>query len=204
MRNRWKLTLFVALALLVTGSLFLPACNIFSGESASEVDIRITKLKDEIQANRDAINNLQQQAQEQQRRIDALTPAPPVSTVPTTPIAPPVSVAPTTPTGLLASASVVLGKLTITPLEAKIGQVVTMSIEVSNNSTIEGTYKVALAERMVAPQVASNILEYADLITLKPGETKTVTFTTTQNVPGIYSVEISGKVGQYTVTDVTP
>jgi len=205
MNNKWKLILVVGLLLLVTSSVFLSSCSVLTGESASQLDSRITKLENELQANGEAIAKLQQQVQEQQQKVDVLTPASPTSTASTKPTASQVPTAPTTtPASVLAPSSVKMGNLTITPTEVNTGENVTMSIEVSNTGNIEGSYRVVLTEKMVAPQVAPDILEYANLVSLKPGETKTVTFTATKNVAGTYSVQVGSKVGEYTVIDITP
>ena len=198
MKSNLRLNLFVSILLLVTGTGFLSACTALSGESTSQLDSRITKLENELQDDGEAIAKLQQQLQEQQQRVDALAPASPSTVVPATP---PASTVPATPpSSVIPTALITFGKLTVTPAEVKLGEVVTISIEVSNNSTIEGSYNVAMVEKAV-PAANTNVLEYANLVTLKPGETKTVTFTTTKSVAGAYSVEVGNKSGGYTVID---
>ena len=196
MNIKHKPIIFVGLSFLVGSLVLLSACS-----GSSSQDSRIAKLETGVQANTDAIAKLQQQ-------VAALTPAPPPTVVttpppatPTVPTTPPASTTPAKPTGVLASTSVILGNLAITPAQVNIGGTVTMSISVSNNSTSEGKYKVVLTEQMVAPQVARDVLEYANLISLKAGETQTVTFTATKSVAGTYSVQAGSKVSQYTVVD---
>ncbi|MEK7353893.1 MAG: hypothetical protein AABZ77_05235 [Chloroflexota bacterium] len=198
MNNKLKLILFVGLLVLATGSVFLSACSVLP----SQDDSRITKLESELKANGEAIAKLQQQVQEQKLRTDALTPAYTITTPPATaaaPVTPPVSKTPAN-TGLLASSSVVLDKLTISPAQANIGQVVTLSIEVKNTSNLAGSYNVVLSETAV-PKVTSAVLEYASKVALNPGETKTVTFTATKDSAGVFSVQVGAKVGGYTVID---
>lgn len=203
MNIKRKLILFLVLLLLVTSSFSLSACSILSGESTSQQDSRITQLETEVKADEAAIAKLQQQVQAQAPTpsIASTTPTtPPVSTAPATTTTPPVSTAPTTP-ALLTSASVAFSNLTVTPAEVYPGDNVTVSIDVSNKGNIQGSYKVVLTEKTVS---SSNILEYANLVTLNPGETKTVTFVTGKNQVGTYSVQVSDKVGQYTVIPVPP
>ena len=206
MNNRWKPILFVALLLLVTSSVFLSACNVLGGGSTSELDDRITKLESDVKASGTAVAALQQQVQSVQEKVNALTPVPaapatpPVTTPPVTPPATTPPAAPSNPTGLLASANVVLDKLTITPAQANLGQTITITIEVTNKGTVDGKYTVVLVEKPV-PQVTSSILEYANLVTLKAGETQIVTFTTSQTAVGTYAVEVGTKSGQYSVID---
>ncbi len=207
MNTKWKLILFVALLLLVTSSVFLSACSALGGESTADVDSRITKLESELQANGLAIAKLQQQ-------VDALVPTvAPTSPTTVPPVTPPASVPPTAlpiytppatpPASVIPTALIKLDKLTITPTEVNPGQVVTVSIAVTNTGTTQGSYRVAMVEKAV-PQVTTDVLEYADLITLTPGETKTVTFTTSRTVTGTYSVAFGTISGIYSVIAVPP
>ncbi|MDP2729685.1 MAG: CARDB domain-containing protein [Dehalococcoidales bacterium] len=185
----------LVLALLVS-LLLLTACGApasvpptATGGSASQVDSRITELEKELKAKEEAIAKLQQQMQEQQRRLDALTPPP--------------------PSAPLVPATFVLTELTITPTEVTAGEVVTISIEVSNTGGIEGSYTVVF-------KVKLDWTTWENVeVTLMPGQTKTVTFTTKgasrmdtsgvfKVVSGTYTVDVNGKVGQFTVTEPPP
>ncbi len=115
----------------------------------------------------------------------------------------------TTSTPPLAPACFVLSNLTITPTSVIAGEVVAISVEVSNTGGTEGSYTVVFKVR----------LEWTGWenveVTLKPGQTKTVTYTTkgvsridasgsSMVVPGTYMVDVNGKVGQFTVTEPPP
>ena len=203
MYNKCKPILLIVLLLLLKSLLLLSACS----APATHED------------NGETVVKMQQQLEQLKPKADASTSAsasdvPEAAAMPSTPDtqkAPTKPVKPTTPNGVLASDNVVLEKLTIIPSEVKTGEVVTVSINVRNISHVEGSYRLALIEKMVAPRVASDGLEYANLVTLKPGETKTITFIATKkNVAGTYSVEITYSahavpiVADYTVLDVTP
>ena len=169
------------LIILIVSSVLLSACNAPTSapqtaveDSASQTDSRITELEKELKAKEEAIAKLQQQMQEQQRRLDALTPPPP--------------------------ARFVLAEPTITPTAVMTGEVVTISIEVSNTGGIEGSYMVAFKVKKVGQWTTIGLEE----VTLNAGQTKTVTFTTTKNESGTYTVDVNGKVSQFTVTAPQP
>ncbi len=184
------------LIILIVSSVLLSACNAPTSapqtaveDSASQADSRITELEKELKAKEEAIAKLQQQMQEQQRRLDALTPPPPSA-----PIIP---------------ATFVLGDLTITPTAVKTGEVVTIEISVSNTGGIEGSYTLVFQVERLGERTAEKNIE----VTLKAGQTETVAFTTTVDVmPSImwispqatYTVNVNGKVGQFTVTEPPP
>ncbi len=93
----------------------------------------------------------------------------------------------------------VLGELTVTPTAVNTGGVVTISTAVSNIGGTEGTYAVVFK--------LNGAGETTKDVTLKAGETKTVTFTVTKNRARMYAVDVNGKIGQFTVTapvTVTP
>ena len=201
MKTNLRPMLFVSLLFLVTGTGLLSACT--SAGDTTSLDSRIAKLETDVQANGQAIATLQQQ-------VAALTPPSQTTVSPTTPpssTTPPATTPPasTTPTSsILPTSSVTISNLTLTPAEVNPGQTVTMSIDVNNKGTTEGSYKVVFIEKMVYPVGTLDLLEYTDLITLKPGETKKVTFTTNKNAIGAYSVTVGGLVGQYSVVAVPP
>ncbi len=120
----------------------------------------------------------------------------------TTPSAPPVTVetpsaTPTPkPSVPLKPASFVLGDLTITPAAVTEGDEVTYSIQVSNTGGTEGSYTVVFKYKSTGGATGSDNVE----VTLKPGETKTVTLTTTMNESGTYFINVNDKGSQYSVT----
>ncbi|GEM_PF-5015595 len=201
MKISLRLILFVSLLLMVTGMGFLTGCSL-TGSSNSEVDSRITELEADVKANGEAIAALRQQVQDVGQKVDAIksssivtTITPPASTTPPATTAPP---PPKPPSTVIPTSLITLGNLTVTPAEVKPDEVVTVSISVTNTSANEGSYKVVMVEKAV-PAVTSNVLEYTNPVTLKAGETKTVTFTTSRSLSGTYSVEIGTKSGQYFV-----
>jgi hypothetical protein len=76
------------------------------------------------------------------------------------------------------------------------GEEVTYSIQVSNIGGTEGSYTVVFNYKSSGGALGSDNVEVA----LEPGQTKTVTLTTTKNEADTYFVSANGKVGQYTVT----
>ena len=100
----------------------------------------------------------------------------------------------------------VLAELTITPTVVQAGEVVTISIAVSNAGGTEGSYTVVF-------KVTGKWTMWENVeVTLKPGQTKTVTFTSKGHSrrdasglfevqPGTYEVNVNGKIGQFTVTE---
>ncbi len=103
----------------------------------------------------------------------------------------------------------VLGELTITPTEANLGETVTISIPVSNTGGTEGSYTIVFTVKKAG--CWSDITDVE--VKLKPGETKTVTSTTkglasisdiSKTVPGIYTVHVGDKVGQFTMIEPPP
>lgn len=91
-----------------------------------------------------------------------------------------------------APARFVLGELTITPTNAKTGELITISIPISNTGGTEGTYPLVLK--------LNGAVDATKNVTLNAGETKTVTFTVTKDIAGAYIVDINGKLSQVNVT----
>ncbi len=89
----------------------------------------------------------------------------------------------------------VLGELVITPTAVNAGEVITISIDVSNTGGIEWSYTVVFKVKRVGGWTHMDNVE----VTLKGDQTETVTFTTTKNEWGTYEVNVNGKVGQFTV-----
>jgi photosystem II stability/assembly factor-like uncharacterized protein len=88
--------------------------------------------------------------------------------------------------------------LTISPGEVETGETVTVSVLVTNNGEIEDTYQVQM--------MVDGSVEETSEVTLAGGDSQTVTFTTTKDIPGLYTVTIGGLTGMFTVKPdpVTP
>jgi len=81
--------------------------------------------------------------------------------------------------------------LTISPAEADIGQSVTISVLVANTGDFTGSYEVTLKIDDVAVATQD--------VTLAGGASQTLTFTTTKDAAGTYTVNINGLSGTLTV-----
>ena len=82
----------------------------------------------------------------------------------------------------------------LTTSEISIGETVTISIQVSNTGEEEGSYAVTLKINEIAEETKE--------ITLAGGASETVTFTTSGNKAGSYSVDVDGLTGSFTVKEV--
>ncbi|MFC1950471.1 hypothetical protein ACFLWD_02270 [Chloroflexota bacterium] len=108
-----------------------------------------------------------------------------VITVPPPPVAPPSELAP----AAFASSS-----LSVSPPEVDIGKMVTVSILLSNTGEEEGSYTITFK--------INGVVEATREITLAGGASETVTHTTSKNEAGIYSVDVDGLTGSFTVKEV--
>jgi hypothetical protein len=86
--------------------------------------------------------------------------------------------------------------LSISPAEAEIGETVTISILVTNDGDLSGTYKVTAKIDGVA-------LPSKD-ITVAGHTSQQVTFTTSKAIAGTYTVTIDGQSGTFTVKSTLP
>jgi len=82
--------------------------------------------------------------------------------------------------------------LDISPLEADIGEAVTVSVLVTNTGELEGSYSLNLT-------INGTVVETSE-ITMASGS-QTVTFSTAGDEVGSYSVEINGLEGSFTVRE---
>jgi hypothetical protein len=105
---------------------------------------------------------------------------------------PPENVAPIPPPIL--TATFVLQNLIINPTQAKVGDVVRISVSVMNTGSAEGTYTAELR--------INGVLTGTQTVTLQAGWSHMVTFYFTPESDGTYSVEIGGLTGSLSV--VTP
>jgi len=83
--------------------------------------------------------------------------------------------------------------LFISPSEVNIGESVTINVEVANTGKEDGDYTVTLK--------IDGVVEAAKDVTLDAGASGEVTFTTTRDVAGSYSVEVDGLSGSFTVKE---
>ena len=87
--------------------------------------------------------------------------------------------------------------LFISPAEAGIGETVTVSVLVANTGDLSGSYEVTLK--------VDNVTMATKDVILAGDTSQTVTFTTTGDTAGTYTVDVSGLSGTFTVkTPVVP
>jgi hypothetical protein len=91
-------------------------------------------------------------------------------------------------------AAFTVSALSISPAEVAIGDSVTISTVVNNTGDLSGSYEVTLK--------IDNVVVETKTVTLAGGATQTVTFTTTKDVAGTYTVNINGLSGTFTVKAV--
>jgi len=92
-----------------------------------------------------------------------------------------------------APANFVLSSLTISPTEVKIGEMVEISILVTNTGGESGSYEVVLK--------INGGVEATKVVTIVPAESKSVSFTTSKDIAGRYLVEVNGISGFFTVKE---
>ncbi|MBA7681261.1 hypothetical protein ES703_89599 [subsurface metagenome] len=101
-----------------------------------------------------------------------------------------------TPFALLAYtglAAFVTSDLSITPAEVDIGGEVTIRVSVTNTGTASGSYEVTLK--------IEDVVVATEEMTLDAGASEMVTFTTSKDVAGSYSVDVDGLGGSFTVKE---
>jgi len=81
--------------------------------------------------------------------------------------------------------------LSITPEEVELTEQVTVSVRVVNSGGRQGSYSVVLK--------VNDAEESQNEVTLGSGENQMISFEIAKEVAGIYSVDINGEVGQFTV-----
>ncbi len=137
---------------------------------------------------------------------DPVTQSPTTPSMPSTPAPtpPPTTMLTPSPTPTpkpsmsLKPASFVLGDLTITPAAITTDEQVTYSIPVSNTGGTEGNYTVVFRYKTSRGASGADNVE----VTLVPGQTKTVTFTTSKKESGTYFINVNDKFSQYTVSPI--
>jgi len=83
--------------------------------------------------------------------------------------------------------------LAISPSEVNIGETVTIRVSVTNTGTASGSYEVTLK--------IEDVVVATEEVTLDAGASKEVTFTTSKDVAGSYSVAVNGLSGSFTVKE---
>jgi len=84
----------------------------------------------------------------------------------------------------VAGAEFQVSNLTITPVEVKVGESVTVSVDVKNVGEVEGTYTVTLKVNGVKTETKE--------VTLAGGATDTVSFTIVKDIGGTFDIEVGG------------
>lgn len=83
--------------------------------------------------------------------------------------------------------------LSISPSEVNIGEMVTISVLVTNTGTASDSYKVTFK--------INGVVEATKEVTLNAGVSKEVTFTTAKDKAATYSVDVNGLSGSFTVKE---
>ncbi len=91
-------------------------------------------------------------------------------------------------------ATFTVSDLSISPTQANIGEQVTISVIVTNTGGLTGSYDVTLK--------IDNAVVETKAVTLAPGVGEPVTFTTTKNTAGTYTINVQGLSGTFTVKAV--
>ncbi len=86
--------------------------------------------------------------------------------------------------------------LYITPTQVAVGETVTISAKVTNAGGAEGSYEVVLKK--------NGAMEATSEVTLAPGQSATVSFSSTADCAGNYQMEIDGLTGEFTVIEAAP
>ena len=86
--------------------------------------------------------------------------------------------------------------LSIAPTEVKVGEIITISVNVTNTGDVIGTFTVALW--------VNSSIEATRNVTLAGGESMIVTFKLTKDVPGTYNIEVAGLKGTILVKQKPP
>ena len=90
-------------------------------------------------------------------------------------------------------AAFTVSHLSVSPGEVYIGERVTISVLVTNIGGEDGSYEVTLK--------LNGVVEATREVTVNPGLSKEVTFTTTRDIAGTYLVDVDGLTGSFTVKE---
>ncbi|MBN1160560.1 MAG: hypothetical protein JXA17_01230 [Dehalococcoidales bacterium] len=94
------------------------------------------------------------------------------------------------------TANFIVSNLVIIPNIVEPSQIVSISVDVTNNGVVTGEYVLTLQ--------VNDATEGAMTVTLEPGVTETFTFTLTGQPAGHYTVYVNGLTGSYEVTEPPP
>lgn len=95
----------------------------------------------------------------------------------------------TTPTAAAFSVS----SLSIEPAEVKVGEEATVSADVKNTGGSEGDYTAELK--------VNGVTESSQNLTIPAGEDVSVTFSLSEDTPGVYTITLGSLTGQFVVTE---
>ena len=84
-----------------------------------------------------------------------------------------------------------IGSLAISPGEVDIGKTVTIKTTVSNTGAVSGTFDVIL-------KINDELVTHEE-VTVSPGASQEVTFTTSKRTAGTYTVNVNGQTGKFVV-----
>lgn len=87
--------------------------------------------------------------------------------------------------------SFVVTNMSISPTHVEVGQAVTISAEVRNNGSMEGSYTLNL--------LVNGVLQDSREITVAPRESKIITYEVGKSEEGDYNVTLDGHSGKFTV-----
>ena len=90
-------------------------------------------------------------------------------------------------------AAFTISSLTISPAEVDVGKSVTISVLASNTGDLTGSYEVTLK--------IDNVVVETKEVTLAGGASQKVTFTTTKDIAGTYTVNVNGQSSTFTVKE---
>jgi hypothetical protein len=96
----------------------------------------------------------------------------------------PTSTSAPTPTIKSTPADIKVIYLSVTPIVAEPGKPITVEVKVTNAGGTEGSHKLALN--------INGTEKEAKEVTLAPSTNNTLTFTVTENIPGLYEIEVAG------------
>ena len=95
-----------------------------------------------------------------------------------------------------APAAFEIGSLSISPTEVDIGETVNITVLVANTGSEAGNYKVILK--------INGVVEAGKDVALNPDASKQVSFSTSKNTAGTYSVAVNGLIGSFIVKQKPP
>lgn len=85
-----------------------------------------------------------------------------------------------------------LSNLVVSPAEVETGQTITISATVKETNNVSGAYEGTLR--------INGIIEETQIISVSSSESKQITFTSSRNEAGVYTIDLDGLIGSFTVT----